>query len=141
MARSQVIVSSGFAVLGLVVGLTVGALFGPGSHPQPLGVPDDSPVVVRGGSVEGLGATAWQKISSNPEVWELQGVDTTTVSMDGVIPSGTTTVQSVSASSLTTDWSLTLSFRDQGDHDNTDYQLQICTNPSCSTTGPLSKTL
>ena len=103
--------------------------------------PNDSPVTVRGGSVEGLSQIQWAPYANTPGVWEDAGVATATVSMDGVEPAGSTTAQSVTASSLQTNWTMTLSFRDKKDDNDNTYQLQLCTTYPCSTSGLLSNTL
>ena len=97
--------------------------------------PVDSPVAVRGGSVEFLSKRAWTQSSSG--VWVTDKVDATTVTLDGVKLNPASDPEQMTATP-TTDWSMTLKFRDSSDNEGSATKLQLCTNfqsGSCQTSG------
>jgi hypothetical protein len=102
--------------------------------------PEDSPVLVRGGSAESFAEVQWQP-QGTPGVWEISPVNTTSVSLDGVSTTIGGTPNPESASSLSNNWSMTLTFRKKDQSEDTKYQLMLCTSYPCSSTGPLSNTL
>lgn len=125
-------------VVGLLVG--TGLLFAKShSHRKFVFTPDESPVTVRGGSVLALShGTDWTQIA--PNIWEATQADTSVVSLDGVAASGGTMPQPYSSpSGLTTNWKITISFRqpDSATEDTTNPdKLFICTANPCKTSGP-----
>jgi hypothetical protein len=136
MARSHVYVALGFGAVGLIAGYLLIQF----SQHERLIDSDDSPVVVRGGSVVGLSKDKWTPVPNVKGVWTISGAGTTAVSMSGVEVNGGA-AQSVSAPSLTTNWYMTLDFRDKNDADDPTYQLQLCTSYPCSSSGSLTGAL
>jgi hypothetical protein len=133
------ILSGAFFILGVRQVLRlVGA---PAGATQPSN-PNDSPVTMRGGSVEGLSFYQWSQPDSknHPTVWETSGIDTSVVIIEG--NKGGTTPGIFSATGITSNWEITLIFRDQ--NDGPDYsgdELVLCskqTKYTCDQSGALS---
>lgn len=128
--RLRTLIPVGLLIGGMAIGFAVhGPLWKLFKHPDHhrnfVGKPPvDSPVAVRGGSVEGLGNN-WTLVSNG--IWKTTGVDVTTVTLDGVIPQGLTNPEQVTATP-TADWSITLRFRKSDDSEDTTTTLQLCTN-------------
>lgn len=141
MDRRFTFVGVGFGVLGLAIGGAIAFVLKPAVK-HVLGT-DDSPVLVRGGSIETLGASAWTTNSvancSNVNVkspyYSLSN-DNTFVSMDGVQPIvGNTPGKpvSVSVSDISSNWSITLSFRDKTGRVDTgnNFEIQLSSFDPC----------
>jgi hypothetical protein len=148
MTRSQVFVGAGFGVLCLALGGLLAFVLAP-VKTNLLNGTDDSPVLARGGSAEFFSGSQWTEIT--PIAYQTTGVDVTNVSLDGVVPNGSTSPELLTASSLTTNWYMQLTFRDANDAEdaNKNNVLLICTSntytppagsqgPSCSIAGNIT---
>lgn len=127
-----------FTVAALLVGAALGRLLVAAAAAPP---PPNAPVVVRGGSVDGRAPipngsnNGWQTVTNSPPT--LQTVATYNASslyLDGVIPKGGSSASQYSVSGLTTNWKITLFFRDSG----STAKLLLCSNQNCDASGPLS---
>jgi len=110
--------------------------------PTPPGNPNDSPVTVRGGSVEGLSTYPWEQpdTTHHPEFWQTSGTDTSVVLIEG--NQNGTTPGVFSKTGIATNWKITLAFRDQfGRRNAGNDELVLCskqTNYRCDLSGALS---
>jgi len=161
MPRSRVVVG----VVGLLVGGLLASIFVLGCQRQPavagpdpefhkhfpLNGTDDSPVLVRGGSAEGLSQAPWTAVVSDTCVnssFSVNNVNLSAVSMDGLelitYPSGKKTLgpaQGVTAAGLTSNWSITFILRDHNDSIDSNRALQLSTYDPCSGTTPGTGTI
>ncbi len=93
--------------------------------------PNDSPVTVRGGSVENLTLDAWtQPYPSALWVWEDSNTPNTQIAIEGIPNGGTEGIYT--SSQISTNWTITLYFRGQDGTADTSSNnwLTICTNLS-----------
>lgn len=147
MPRVNVAVVSATALAAVVVGIGFAyfiviheaSALGPSdkspAHRRRLGDPNDSPVTVRGGSVIAITQKGWTP--STMGFMSQATVNTSSVSLSGVGPMGSSTRQSVSLSGITTNWKITIHFRHSDGSDDTDdvknNRLILSTCPSGST--------
>jgi hypothetical protein len=109
--------------------------------------PPGSPVVVRGGSVEGRapipnGSNAgWTSVTTNPPMLQtVAQYDASYLSLAGVVPKGGSIAGQYTASGLTNNWKITLFFRDKNGQDPGDAakKLFICSDQNCDASGALA---
>lgn len=137
------ILAGGFFWLGIHEVLQVFHTGGAQPPPAQASNPNDSPVTMRGGSVEGLSYYPWSQPDKKhyPAVWETSGFDTTVVTIEG--NKGGTTPGIFSATGISSNWEITLYLRDQDGHADYDSgsELVLCSKRSeagCDQTGTLS---
>jgi hypothetical protein len=120
--------------------------FFPFGQPPPI----STPIVVRGGSVELFSNKPWTQTTTGTSPLQTSASTTilSSLSLDGVIPKGGNTPQQYSATGLTANWVVTLTFRNKAGlfPASTDpiKTLSICTNldnsGECSSVGNLTGT-
>jgi hypothetical protein len=129
-------VKVGFTILGAtfgVLGFVIIQFF-----VGPKGAATDSPIVVRGGSVGGIGTRGWTKVDAHNFHADVGG-PANTLDLDGIDTTlGDTThpAKDFTINKLQTNWKITLLFRD-----STATKLQICSSVSCSTSGTVGSTI
>jgi len=143
MLNSKFAVASVSILVGVVVGIILTILVkGTPQVPPPPNNPNDSPVTVRGGSVEALTSYTWSQPDreGHPAFWQTTGTDTTQVFIEG--NKGGTTPGVFSQTGISANWKITLIFRDE--NDGPDYsgdELLLCSNEknySCDPSEALS---
>jgi hypothetical protein len=116
-------------------------------HKARLAAADDSPVTVRGGSIVARGGTnSWSPVGTTGTIQSIavgNGKMASSVYLDGVALPKTNAPIAVPFTGLTTNWELTLDFRDNGGGEDSKTVLNICsalnaTQTACDPSGSLS---
>jgi hypothetical protein len=132
-----------FCYVGLLIGVGAVSFVGCAKR-TPILQADDSPVTVRGGSVDILSqpGKSWASVASCPKNTWVLTADNTSISIGAVEQINSAgkpgPVQSVAATGLSSNWTLTIAFRDNSGATDSTTTIQISTNNPCKGSGSIS---